>query len=189
MRASNRHVSLQSLIEVAGIMGCAFEATDSASFPAGVSSYTIFRTGSKPVIIHSREISYDGIGGTVFTYRDPVYTGGMVRDLTRNPNDISPMTSEVTIISGSTVTDLGVESRSTRYLIGPTSQQAQGSSPRETLTPHLMLPNKEILFVIRNDDSNSAQTFAVGIGWIEIDNIPQLEIVNGEFVKYQGVAL
>lgn len=181
------HVSMDEVIDICKRQGLAFESSVDVSIPSGGSLKTVFVTGSKPVVIHSRRVSYDSDGLNAFIYREPVYTGGSVTIEVNNPNDINPQPSQCSFISGATVTNDGIQSRAPVYVYGNTSKQGKGESLELIEDPQIVPPNSEVLFVLGSRDSTGAQQVASIVEWIEPDRIPGIVLDdNGDFVRYSG---
>lgn len=189
MRASNRIITLDEIVEVCRLQGKVFEASRELSIPSAAHAKSLLVAGTSPVILFSREIGFDGVGVNAFVYRDPVYTGGTPETSIRNPNDINPQPVKSSLLVGATITDDGTESRMARYLFSSTSNQSAGVLVQTIATPQIVLPGATLMFDIVNRDTNSAQIATAAISWAEPDNIPGLVIENGVFVSYNGVAL
>lgn len=189
MRASNRIITLEDIVEVCRMQGKVFEASRELSIAASAHAKSILVSGYTPIILFSREIGFDGVGVNAFVYRDPVYTGGTPETTIRNPNDINPQNVKSSLIVGATITDDGVETRMPRYLFASTSNQSAGVPIQTIATPQLVMPGKSLMFDLVNRDTNATQQVTAAISWAEPDNIPGLVIENGQFVSYNGVAL
>lgn len=189
MRASNRIIRLDDIVEICRMQGKVFEASRELELSASQSAKSLLVSGDTPIILFSREIGFDGVGVNVYVNRDPIYTGGTPETTIRNPNDINPQQVRSELIVGSTITDDGVETRMARYLFASTSNQASGAMVQTIATPQLVLPNRAIMFDIVNRSTNSSQKVTAAISWAEPDNIPGLTIKDGQFVSYDGVYL
>lgn len=184
------HKTLEEIIDICERMGQVFEASREVNLSAGAIAYSLFRTGNKPVILFARDIGYNGVGVDAFAYRDPVLTSdGTLDDTIRNPSDISPQSPQCEIYVTPTFSYPGSETRSPKYLFASESNQAAGQASKTIESAQYILPNKDILLVIENRDSNNSQTISAELRWAEPDRIPGLIIQNGQFVAYNGQRL
>lgn len=73
---------------------------------SGTPRHVIFKTGSKPVIIKTRIVSYIGEEFAIELFSNPVYTGGSSISV-GNYNLVNPVATTVTAIKDPTVTSPG----------------------------------------------------------------------------------
>jgi hypothetical protein len=140
------------------------EASTTLQLAGLASNYTLFITGSLPVILKGREISYTGEGVLADIYREPVYTGGSVVD-THNANDINPVAPQVRIWTGITVTNNGILRFATRPSLGNTSNQGKGGNVALG-SDRILRPNSVYLLVLTSTDSQQ-QTVSSFLTWYE----------------------
>lgn len=99
-----------------------------SSAPAN-NSYSIIRTGSKPVDLKSRVLGYDELGVIGRIYKNPIYTGGTLDtwyNLNPRYNGTQP---EAQLLIGFTLTSNGTQCGADIVGIGPNSTQSRGSTP------------------------------------------------------------
>lgn len=192
MRASNRVIPLAELVQACELMGYMFEA--SAEFPLAASGVndSLFIAQARPVILFSREMSYDGEGVNADVYRGAEFTAGTgSTNEINNPNDFFPdIESTVIIRTGSTITSDGTKSRATRRIFGNASNQSKGDALQSLGRPLYIPPEQITLLRITNRDSTSTQTVAPHLTWIEPDRIPGIELdsTTGGYI-YKGVSI
>lgn len=185
------HMHTDEIIDVCKRNGTAFEAAREVVLTGGGSAYSIFKTGSKPVIFYARGFGFSGIGINTFIYSDPTYSNiGTESDRIRNPNDINGVTTTVRLFAEPVITDNGTETRAASYIFGGNSQQSAGEKIQSIHSPQYILPNKELLLVFTNRDTNSSQNVTAMIEWCEPERIQGI-ILNGDgtFNRYNGFPL
>lgn len=74
---------------------------------SGAPRNIIFQTGSKPVIIKTRIVSYVGEEFQLEIFSGPTFTGGTAKTV-GNYNTVSPVSTTVTVLKDATITDDGV---------------------------------------------------------------------------------
>lgn len=195
MRATNKFIMFQELIDIARFQGNAFDAS---KYVEDVTSSDTIRTlmvntSNRPVILHSRTVNFTGDGVVANIYREPVFDEELVDltldDIIRNPNDINPDTTNVQFYSDMTVTDMGTQTRATDYLFGNQTGSGGGAPGQLLPSPQIMKPGQIYLLDIAGKSSNS-QDVAAKLEWIELDGIPGFEFAdNGDFISYKGVSL
>lgn len=182
-----KDLPLSQQIENLENRGFGFEASGEFEIPTSGVNYTILSTGSKSVILHSRIASYDGVGFNAFIYRDPVFSGGVEAEVNQ-PNDVSPNENTAVIITGATVSSIGTQTRMPIRVFGNTSNQGMGDSLELIGSPQIILPNKSILLVFENRDSNAAQNIASHLRWVEAEgSFGGFIIQNGQFAGWNGI--
>lgn len=183
------HITTEEIIDVCKRQGFAFESSVDLTIGAGESLKTVFKVGSKPVILYSRRLCYSGEGINAYVYRDPTYTGGVESVAINNPNDINPIANESVFLSDADITNDGTLSRAPVYAFSNISQQGQGALLESIEDPQKIPPNAEILFVLENRDAQSQQLSSI-IQWVEADRIPGLVLNDdGTFNRYNGKQL
>lgn len=184
------HISTDEIVDIAFRQGFAFEASAEITLSNGGVSEVVFTTGSKPVILYSRQVSYEADGINFDVYRDPEFTGGSTSTVEiLNSNDINPGTSECYFTTGATITDQGTKSRATVYSFGNDSNSGNGDALQVIGTPQILAPYSDILLIAENRDTQS-NDFASIVRWVEVDRIPGLVLdSNGDFVRYNGKTL
>lgn len=165
--AGLRALTVQSYNEANVKNGNQFEiAGNTAALAIGGSIDTVFATGALPVIIKGRIVRFNGVSLATRVYRAPVYTGGAVTPYF-NLNDRNPATGLVTIRTGATVTDPGVEFGAPTFDIGSTDI---GNSSVSTYSisgnERLLRPNTVYLQRITND-SAAVQRVSTYLTWYE----------------------
>ena len=194
MRATNKVIRIDDLIDVARMQGSAFDAS---VYRTGISDTNTIRTvmvnnGTKPVILYSRLVNYTGDGVVARIYRDPdIATLGDPLDIVRNPSDINPTPEVTAFYSDFTLNgnNSGQETRSPDYsFANPTG--AGGGAPGQLLpTPQIMAPGQTYLFEIAGRTAN-VQVVAAKLSWVELEGLPGFEFdAVGNFVSYRGVSL
>lgn len=169
--------------------GVVFEASAILSLVAGANqsetitptdagySFASFKATTKPVVLFSRDISFDGSGVFAYVLRDPEHTGGTDFTSINNANDIKPKEATVEIkigILGANISNVGVISRMPRFVFGNQSNQGNGGILQTIETPQYIAPNDELLLVFKNYSTSNAQKVASHLRWAEPDRIPQL---------------
>lgn len=121
--------TMQSFVEANCKNGTQFEAaTYTPVFAAGTSKDIIAITGSKPVLIKNREFTFTGDELSTAIYRAPTYTGGTPFPY-YNLSDLNPQVGEVVLLTGATVTSVGVQISPTYQLLGSVPQGGQAVTP------------------------------------------------------------
>lgn len=192
MRASNKFIRIDDLIDLARFHGAAYDAS---AFVENLTSGSPLRTimvntGTKPVILYSRTVNYTGDGVVARIHRDPVVSVlGDPADLVRNPNDINPDTSVIKFYSNATITSDGQETRAPDYSFGNQTGSGGGAPGQVLPTPQIMKPGQTYLLEIAGMTAN-AQDVAVKLSWVELDGIPGFEFdESGNFISYRGISL
>lgn len=165
--AALRAITTQGYTEGNVKNGVQFEiSSPPVSLGAAGNLDTIFITGSKPVLIKGRSVKFNGVLLTTRVYRAPTYTGGTPATV-YNLNDINPVATSVLVLTGATVTGVGVEFGAPTYDIG--SVGIGGSSISTYATTGIeraLRPNTVYLQRITNDDG-SAQLVSGSLTWYE----------------------
>lgn len=185
--------TLDEIIDICVRQGKTFEASREVSLAASETKYSVFRTGSKPVILFNRAFGYSGAGINVFMYRDPTYAApedvGTLETTIRNPNDTNAQTATVQLYAGTAPDTLGVETRTPARLFAGTSPTSNGEPIKTIGRPQLVLPNKDLLLFFTNRSGSTAEQVTALLEWAEPDRIPGVIIQNGQFVAYNGASL
>lgn len=150
--------------------GVQFEASSYlVSLAAGASSYAIFTTGDKPVLVKNRQISFTGKGITAQVFVSPSYSGGLLVPV-YNLSRINPAPSTVTVRAGVTVTLDGTEVSAPTYGIGTASN---GVNTVGTFSgfgvngvERVIAPNSVIALKITNRDTTDSE-IATYTTWYE----------------------
>lgn len=191
LKRRGTHVKTDDIIDIALRSGSFFETSLDQLVAANGMIYSIFQTGSNPVLFFGRELSYDGVGVNAFVNKDFTYTGGTLFTDFNSPNDINPKASTSSFLIGATVTDEGIFSRAPKYIYGNTSVQGRGS-PTQAIdkeSPQMIKPNSQLLFILKSRDINNPQNIASHVKFIEPSSIPGLVFENGTFKLYNGELL
>lgn len=163
-----RALTVQSYVEANSKNGVQHEgSTILPAVPALGVNDTIFLTGSKPVALKGRVISYSGEGVVGEIYGEPTYTGGTEAPY-QNASDINPVAGESKIIVGATITDDGYLPFAPVYALGNKSNQGQGSTLSVLGSERLLKPNTAYLLRLASLDS-SAQDISSFLTWYEGD--------------------
>lgn len=167
--AGTRAITQQNYTEANVKVGRQYEA--SWNVPAlgnGANADVSFVTGSKPIIVKSRIVKFNGTSLVTRVYRGPTFTPGMNIPYA-NLNDRNPVTGGVVVTLGPDVTATGTEIASPSYDIGT---QGQGNSTFGTYSVYggerVLRPNTAYLLRI-NNDSGATQRVSGYISWYEGD--------------------
>lgn len=162
-----RAMTQQGYIEANVKNGLQFESSSGhVVLAAGASHDVVFTTGDKPVIIKGRLIKFNGVLLSTRVYRDPVFTGGTPASIF-NLNDINPEDSTVVILSGATVTDVGVEFGAPTFELGSSGIGNEQTSVYSLVgVERILRPNTTYLQRTTNLDGTS-QTIVGALTWYE----------------------
>lgn len=121
----DRAITVQTYLDVNIKLGAQFEGSTLLTLEGGGINYTVFITGSLPVILKGRYLTYSGagIGGDI--YKAPTYSGGVVTPY-QNGNDINPKAGLSSILVGATVQQLGTLKFAPTYSFRGDSPQSKG---------------------------------------------------------------
>lgn len=161
-----RAITVQSYVEANSKLGVQHEgSTLLTGVAGGALNDTIFLTGSLPVSLKGRIISYTGDGVSAYIYEAPTYTGGTEAPY-QNASAINPAIGESKIIVDATVSDEGVLAFAPIYFIGNQSQQGQGTTANGVTSERLLKPNTPYLLRLESLDSQP-QDISSYISWYE----------------------
>lgn len=164
--AGLRAITTQSYTEANAKNGVEHEGSTLLIALAGTASNdTVFLTGSLPVSIKQRTISYSGVGVSSFIYEAPTYTGGSPVEY-QNASAINPVAGLSQIIVGSTVTSDGDLVFAPNHLLGSASQTGKGDIFAIPGSEKLLKPNTAYLLRITSLDSQ-AQNVSSFLSWYE----------------------
>ncbi len=150
--------TVQSFIEGNVKNGTQWEFSNSNnSLAAGASQDTILVTGSKPVLVKSRQIGFTGTGVTARVYKSSVFSGGTVASV-YNLNTGSSNTKESVVYLSPTVTSVGTEVAAPTYTIGSVDQgqRTVGTFVASGLE-RVLAPNSTFLLRITNNDNSACK--------------------------------
>lgn len=137
----------------------------------------IFITGAKPVIVKARIIDFTGKKIRASVYRTPTYTGGTPIPI-YNLNDIGPVTTTVSVLSGATITAPGTQFGAPNTVYG---SDLQGNSVQGTFAvtgqERILRPNTTYLLRIENL-GDTPSNIAGYLTWYEGE--PDLPATEGE---------
>lgn len=134
--------------------------TIGSSAPAN-NAYSILLTGSKPVDLKARSLGYTGLGVVGRIYEAPTYTGGTSDPWFNLNTQYIGDQPEAQLLVGFTLTATGTKCGSDIIAIGPTSQQARGSTSAEYARNRILpKPNTAYLLEIASLDPASQQVSA-----------------------------
>ncbi len=160
-----RAITTQGYVEANIKLGVQFEGSGLLTLGGNAVSNTIFLTGSKPVSLKGRKISYNGGGVTAEIYSSPTYTGGTSADY-QNANNKNPTVGESQIIVGATITDEGTLAFSPIHSLGNSGFFGGGSQVPGIESERILAPNTAYLLRIINLDG-TAQQVASHLSWYE----------------------
>ncbi len=164
----NRAITAQSYTEANVKNGVQYEvsALNSAVAAAG-NVDVIFITGSKPVIVKARQLTFNGLAAVARVYRAPTYTGGTPIS-TYNLNDRNPVASTVTVLTGATVTAVGTEFGAPTYMLGTTAGVGQAVTTTFSVAgqERILRPNTTYMLRLTNTSANP-QDFTSYLSWYE----------------------
>jgi hypothetical protein len=160
-----RAVTTQGYVEANTKLGVQFEGSTLLTIGGGASSDTIFLTGSNPVSLKGRKISYNGEGVTAEIYSTPTYTGGSPAAY-QNANNKNPQVGESQIIVGATITDDGTLAFSPIHSLGNSGFFGGGSQVPGIESERILAPNTAYLLRLTNLDAG-AQQVASHLSWYE----------------------
>jgi len=148
-----RSITAQSYVEANSKLGTQHEgSTLLSAVPALANNDTIFLTGSLPVALKGRVVSYTGSGVSTFIYEAPAYTGGTPAPY-QNASAINPVAGLSQIIVGATISDDGTLVFAPEHLIGNESNQGKGVTGTVVGREKLLKPNTAYLLRLSSLDS------------------------------------
>ena len=158
--SGTRAITSQSYTEANVKNGLQFELSMyNATLAASGNLDILITTGSLPLIIKAKEVSFSGAGVTSSLYEGGVYSAGSAISI-YNFNRINPSTSTITAVSSPTITTLGTQVSSPGVSIGSTGQGSiTFGSYGTTGTERILLPNTKYLARTTNNDSSVAKVF------------------------------
>lgn len=145
-------------------LGAQWEAsrllTIASNAPAN-NAYSILLTGSKPIDLKARSLGYTGLGVVGRIYEAPTYTGGTSDPWFNLNTQYIGQQPEAQLLVGFTLTATGTKCGADIIAIGPTSQQARGSTATEYASNRILpKPNTAYLLEIASLDPASQQVSA-----------------------------
>ena len=163
-----RAMTVQTYSEANVKNGVQYEVSSyNAALAASGNIRTIFITGSKPVAIKARLVSFDGAGIEARVYRLPTYTGGVLVPYF-NLSEVNPVAGGVRILSGATVTAVGTEFGARSYLIGDVQSGSQRTGSFAVAGQERNLEaNAVYMLELISMDSAKAQRVATYLSWYE----------------------
>ena len=148
-------LSVQQFSESRAKMGAIHELSVLIEGLSGLSSNdTIFITGSFPVEIDLRLISFTGDGVSAEIYETPTYSGGATIT-TYCSSRIVNTTPEFQVLGGATITDDGIQAFAHEYIIGNDSNSGNGSTGEALTGLRLLTANTVYLLRVRSLDSQT----------------------------------
>lgn len=164
-----RAITTQSYTEANVKLGVQFEASKLwPAIAAGGVTYSIFKTGAKPVSLKARNLAFTGDGIKSDIFANPVYSGGTPDFVYYNSSDISDLVGEVDITISPTVTDEGTQVFASSYALGNTSKQGRGASGIAVGAESILKPNTEYLLKLTSLGGD-AQDISSFLYWYEGD--------------------
>lgn len=198
-----KFMSYDQLIDIWDRAGFVYETSIDISLNQSESVESIFASGSRPVVIFSRELSFNDIGINAEVLRpdpngSPVgsYTGGSLLEY-YNANDICPQPNYQTpageqpqgdrIYTDVTITGDWINSRAPRPIFGPESNQSSGAIAQAIGAPQVIGPNSLLQFILTNRSSSNAQNVSSYLRWASVPNIGDYIFdATGAFTQYKG---
>lgn len=162
-----RAMTVQGYAEANVKLGVQFEGSALFNITANGINDTVFLTGTKPVSLKGRKISYDGAGVTASIFEAPSYTGGSSAAF-QNANAINPVAGESQIIVGATITTDGDLIFSPVHSLGSTSFFGGDAQISQIEAEHILQPNTAYLLRLESLDG-AAQRVASHLSWYEGD--------------------
>lgn len=160
-----RAITTQGYVEANIKLGAQFEGSTLLTIGGGASIDTIFLTGSNPVSLKGRKISYNGNGVTAEIFASPTYTGGSPATY-QNANNKNPQVGESQIIVGATITDDGTLAFSPIHSLGNSGFFGGGSQVPGIESERILAPNTAYLLRLTNLDAGDQQV-ASHLSWYE----------------------
>lgn len=159
-----RAMTTQTFDECNKKLGAQWEASRLISIASNDplnNSYSIIRTGTKPVDLKSRVLGYDEVGVIGRIYKAPIYTGGTADpwyNLNPRYNAAQP---EAQLLVGFTLTNKGAKCGADIVGIGPNSTQSRGSTPIQFGSNRILdEPNTAYLLEIESRHTGSQNVWA-----------------------------
>lgn len=161
-----RAITVQGYQEANVKNGVQYEASKNFGSVAGSTSIdTIFTTGSLPVALKGRVVSFTGDGVSAFIFKAPSFTGGSTEAF-QNATDINPVAGGITITTGVTLTDDGTLLFAPIHAFGNSSNQGKGGILTLLEPEQILAPNTDYLLRLTSLDA-SAQNIASHLRWYE----------------------
>lgn len=161
-----RAMTTQSYEEANIKLGIQFEGSKNfGEVSGGAVLNTIFRTGSLPVSLKRRIVSFTGVGLTASVYENPTFTGGTNASY-QNATTVNPQTGLAQIIVNSTLTDDGTLAFAPIHAFGNASNQGKGGVLTLVEPEHILAPNTDFLLRLTSLDDGT-QTVASHLAWYE----------------------
>lgn len=160
-----RAMTVQDYTEANVKNGVQHEGSTLLTLGAGAVSDTIFLTGTLPVSLKGRTISYTGDGVAGEIYEAPTYTGGVDTEY-QNANAINPVVGLSKILVGATVTVDGDLIFAPSYSIGNQSNQGKGATSSTLGSERVLKPDTAYLLRLTSLDDASQQVSSF-LSWYE----------------------
>lgn len=145
---------------------------DSDKITNGTPRNIIFQTGSKPVIVKTRIVSYVGEEFQLDIFSSPTFTGGTSKAV-GNYNTVNPVPTTVAVLKDATVTDDGIalDDESDFYYGGTTGNRNAQAIPdgRERIIP------ANSTFMVKVSSNSGSGRFSYFLDWYEGE--PDLPVV------------
>lgn len=163
-----RALTTQSYVEANVKNGLQFEfGTAATTVATGANLDILFITGSKPVIVKDRAISFNGSGVTAVVYEVPVVSGNGTALFVGNLSRLAPQATTIAAYQGPAVTSVGTQISAPNASVGST---AQGQSVIGTFSTggaeRILKPNTSYLLRTTNNDTSICK-IAVYVTWYE----------------------
>lgn len=149
-------ITVEGFVESNVKNGTQFEASNlTAALAAGANQDVIIQVGAKPVVLKGRNVEFNGESLEQNIYRAPTFTGGVAVPVF-NLNDVNPVASSVTILSGATVTVPGTQVFAPSYFVGSvTAGTARTANDGVAGLERILRPNTTYLLRLTNTGTNT----------------------------------
>lgn len=162
-------ITVQPFTEVNSKTGTQWEFSNkNLAVPNGANLDFVMTTGTYPILIKDRQLTFNGVSIVSRVYMNPTFSGG-TPVTAFNMNTINPKTAGFVIKAAPTVTSVGTEIAAPTYGIG---SNAPGNATSATYSARggerVLAPNTSFLLRITND-SGAAMDISAYLTWYEGD--------------------
>ena len=162
-----RALNVQSYVESNTKLGSQFYILVNGSVAASGTYNLVFTTGSKVVLVKGRSLYTNGTSVSLQIFKAPIGVSGGTPIAVQNYNDINPVATTASGLSGATVTGNGTAWGGLEHIY---NSSAAGQRTGSGLAPggdRVLLPNKSYMVQIVNGDSTAAAPFDYFLTWFE----------------------
>lgn len=163
-----RAINMQSYTESNTKLGTQFYFQITNTLAASGTFNIVFTTGAKVVLVKSRSLYTNGVNVSVQLFKAPTGVSGGSAIPIQNYNDINPVATSVSAVSGATVTGNGTSWGAPEHIYNQ-SANGQGQRSGSGLAPggdRILKPNSSYLIQLVNGDTNTAP-FDYFLTWFE----------------------